>query len=185
MTSRRTPRLALVLAGALAGCAELPAPQVLRAIEVEAARPAAAERPVARRMGPDDALVAANGECWQHDETPAVIETVTARVSASGAAAGAASGGDLSQSRHRIVTPRQSLWFRAPCPDALTPEILAALQRALAARGLYGGPVTGRLDAATRSALRAYQRPRGLNSARLSLGAARQLGLVAYGSADG
>jgi hypothetical protein len=173
MTSRRPLRLICALFLLMVGCAELPAPQAARPIPVETARPAVVKNPVAVRAGPDDALIAQNGACWQQDESPAVIETVTVQ------------GGDGPAARHRIVTPRQTLWFRAPCPDALRPDILAALQRALMVRGHYAGPVTARLDGPTRRALRAYQQARGLDSARLSLDAAQQLGLVAYTAAGG
>ena len=52
-------------------------------------------------------------------------------------------------------------------------------QRALAARGYYAGPITGVMDRRTQAAIRAYQRPQGLDSAMISLAAARQMGLIA------
>lgn len=155
------------LAILVAGCSALPAPEVVRRIDVEAVRPAGV-------AGPG---MAADGRCWEQDETPAVIETITA----SAPAIQGDTAESRAQTRHRIVVPRRTLWFRVPCPDVLTPDIIAALQRALAARGHYAGPVTGRMDGATGRALRAYQQPRGLDSARLSLGAAQQLGLVVHG----
>ena len=69
-------------------------------------------------------------------------------------------------------------WFETLCPEELTPSRISALQRALAARSLYIGPVTGELDTATRAATRAYQARRGLDSGTLSRAAARQMGLV-------
>ena len=78
----------------------------------------------------------------------------------------------------RVVRPRDELRFEAPCPDALTPEFIASLQRALAARGLFDAPISGELDTATRSAIRGYQSARGLDSDRLSAGMARDLGLM-------
>lgn len=154
----------------VAGCAALPAPEVERRIDVEAVRPAGV-------VGPG---MAVDGRCWEQDETPAVIETITA------AAPATQEGGAESRAlaRHRIVVPRRTVWFRAPCPEVQTPDIIAALQRALAARGHYSGPVTGRMDSATGRALRAYQQSRGLDSARLSLGAAQQMGLVVYGPGE-
>ncbi|AZB54890.1 peptidoglycan-binding protein [Cereibacter sphaeroides] len=69
-------------------------------------------------------------------------------------------------------------WFEAPCPDLMTPERIATLQRALEARGLYAGEITEELDTRTRSGIRKLQAPLGLDSDRLSLAAARALGLV-------
>lgn len=132
--------------------------------------------------GPQDA---APDSCWSRDETPARIETVTEQILVAPAVLDA-SGALLrparyrTETRQRILRERESLWFRTPCPEALTPEFVASLQRALAARGLHRGPVTGRMDADTRAAVRAWQRPRGLDSAVLSLAAARALGLVAF-----
>lgn len=70
------------------------------------------------------------------------------------------------------------LSFRRVC-DTDLPPLVAALQRALDARGIYQGAITGEMDAATRDAVRRYQADQGLDSAVLSLAAARQLGLVA------
>lgn len=63
--------------------------------------------------------------------------------------------------------------------DTDLPPLVAALQRALDARGIYQGAITGEMDAATRDAVRRYQADQGVDSAILSLAAARQLGLVA------
>ncbi|KAA2311479.1 peptidoglycan-binding protein [Pseudooceanicola sediminis] len=73
------------------------------------------------------------------------------------------------------------LSFRVPCPAQMTTERIATLQRALAARGLYDGPISGHMSAATRAAIRAYQGARGLDSDLLSLAAARQMGLIDIG----
>lgn len=71
-------------------------------------------------------------------------------------------------------------WFRIPCGAEEDPEFIASVQRALAARGIYGGPATGEVDDATRTAIIAYQRTLGLRSGVLSLAAARSLGLVIW-----
>lgn len=132
--------------------------------------------------GPADAEP---GSCWSRDETPARIETVTEQVQLAPAVT-AADGTVLrpatwrTETRQRILREREAVWFRTPCPELMTPELIASLQRALAARGLYGGPASGAMDGATRAAVRAFQRPRGLDSAVLSLDAARALGLVAF-----
>jgi hypothetical protein len=80
--------------------------------------------------------------------------------------------------RTRILREREEVWFRAPCPADYTVEFVTTLQRALKARGFYLMTLTGEMDAGTRDAVRRYQAERGLDSARLSLAAAQELGLV-------
>ena len=162
------PVLALV-----AACQPLPG--------VEAAR-ALPELPREHRDGPPGAEP---GSCWGHDHTPAVIETVTERTLVQPPELDA--NGQLRapaiyrvQRVPRIVQEREEIWFEAPCTSDLTPEVIATLQRALAARGHYHGPDDGTLSSATRRAVRAFQRPLGLDSAVLSMRAARMLGLVSY-----
>lgn len=125
------------------------------------------------------------GECWAGDLIPAVIETVTEQIEI--APARPASGGKpavpasyQSRVQQRILSDRSDVWFLVPCPEQLTPDTVASLQRALKVRGLYRGAVTGGMDAATATAVRRFQAPQGLDSQKLSLAAARQLGLVAY-----
>ncbi|HSF64160.1 MAG TPA: peptidoglycan-binding domain-containing protein [Paracoccaceae bacterium] len=124
------------------------------------------------------------GTCWAPEITPAVIETVTEQVQAS--AERRAPDGSLiapatfrTETRQRILRDRAPVWIDTPCPEALTVEALATLQRALKARGLYLHPITGQMDAPTRAAIRAWQRPRGLDSDILSTAAARALGVLA------
>ncbi|MEM9910202.1 MAG: peptidoglycan-binding protein [Pseudomonadota bacterium] len=69
--------------------------------------------------------------------------------------------------------------FETPCPDVLTPDFIAALQRALAARGYFANAVSSQMDAPTRAAIATYQADSGLLSDTLSLETARRLGLVA------
>lgn len=130
------------------------------------------------------------GGCWQSDIRPAVIETVTEQVlvtperrDAEGMITQPAVY--ASESHQRIVSERGPIWFPAPCPQVMTAEFIASLQRALKARGLYPHAVTGDMDADTRAALRRYQRARGLDSDRLSLAAARALGLIAIEAGGG
>ncbi|MFN4057733.1 MAG: peptidoglycan-binding domain-containing protein [Roseinatronobacter sp.] len=68
--------------------------------------------------------------------------------------------------------------FRVPCPEIMSQDFIATLQRALAARGAYEGPITGRADQATRAAVQAFQRANGFNSPILTLETAQRLGLV-------
>ncbi|MGR3322473.1 MAG: peptidoglycan-binding domain-containing protein [Pseudooceanicola sp.] len=126
---------------------------------------------------------AAPGTCWGRDATPAVIETVTEQIILQPALV--QTDGTVLQpavykteTRQRIVRERREVWFRTPCQDELTTEFVSSLQRALAARGHYAGPVTGQMDDRTRRAVRLYQRPEGLDSGILSLAAARKLGLA-------
>jgi len=123
------------------------------------------------------------GTCWGKDETPAVIETVTEQMAVRPAAktgdgAVATPAAYETKTRQKIVAPRRDTWFETPCEEQLTPEFTASLQRALKVRGHYRGPVTGQMDGRTRTAIRAYQKPQGLDSAMISLATARQLGLV-------
>ena len=123
------------------------------------------------------------GACWASDVTPMMIETVTEQVMVSDAKLGS-DGAVLSpavfrsEARQRIVREREEVWFRSPCPEEMTVDFIASLQRALKARGLYLLPLTGEMDPATRAALRRFQADRGLESDRLSLTSARELGLV-------
>jgi hypothetical protein len=127
--------------------------------------------------------------CWGRTVAPAVIETVThqvmmqpAEVRADGTVARPALF--KTETTQEIVTPRRETWFETPCPAQLTPELIASLQRALAARGAFHGPVTGEMDSRTRAAVRRYQAPQGVDSGVLSLAAARKLGLIALPRPD-
>lgn len=115
------------------------------------------------------------GECWHSEERPAQFETVTVqRLDPS--------QGIVSESRQRELRPRSRIWFRIPCPpEAGAADLFyASLQRALKARGLYEGPVTGEPDSATEAALQRYQAAAGLDSPVLSRAAALSLGLIAH-----
>ena len=132
---------------------------------------------------------AAPGTCWGKDVTPAVIETVTEQVVLQPAEV--RDDGTVlepavykTETRQAIVQERRVTWFETPCASAQTPDFVASVQRALKVRGLYRGPVTGTMDARTRAAVRAYQKPEGLDSGILSLAAARRLGLVAVERPD-
>lgn len=127
---------------------------------------------------------AAPGTCWGKHVTPAIIETVTHQALLQPAEI--RSDGTVTQpaiykteTLQQIVRERRETWFETPCDAAMTPDFVASVQRALAARGLYLGPANGEMNALTRAAVRRYQAPRGLDSGILSLAAARELGLVA------
>ena len=124
----------------------------------------------------------AEGACWANDLIPAVYETTTEQTLVTPEVRDAA--GNIvtpaayrSVAQLRVVTERRDIWFTAPCPEEMTVDFLATLQRALKARGYYTLPLTGEMDAATSEALRRYQADHGLDSPLLSLAAARDLGL--------
>jgi len=124
-----------------------------------------------------------DGRCFARETSPAVIETVTEQIIVQ--PADLSSDGTLRSpavyrtvTRQSILKERREVEFETPCPAALTPAFVSSLQRALTARGLYRGPVTGTLDARTGRAVRAYQRDVGPDSATLSMQAARRLGLI-------
>jgi len=123
------------------------------------------------------------GTCWGKATSPAVIETVTEQVVLRPATL-ADDGSVISpaviktETQQKIVQEREETWFQILCDADLTPELIASVQRALAARDLYAGAVSGTMDARTRAAVRRYQSAGGLDSGILSLEAARQMGLV-------
>ncbi|SHI67002.1 Putative peptidoglycan binding domain-containing protein [Shimia gijangensis] len=145
---------------------------------------ALAEPDVVRSTATNAPPGASPGTCWGREVSPATIETVTeqvliqpAEVLADGTVISPAIY--RSETQQRIVEERREIWFETPCDSVWTEEFTSTLQRALKARGLYTGTITGTRDKRTRAAIRRYQAPQGLNSSILSLEAARQLGLVA------
>jgi hypothetical protein len=128
--------------------------------------------------------IAEDGRCYGRDVTPAVIETVTV-AELDAPAVLAEDGTVLSPATYRTVTrqeitrERGEVRFETLCPPAYTVEFVATLQRALATRGLYAGPITGVLDSATGRAVQDFQRDDGPDSPLLSIDAARRLGIVA------
>ena len=147
---------------------------------------------VTRGMGPPDARADA---CYGREPTPAVIETVTEQVMIQPLQIDSAGhvlehAIFVTETQQRIVQERRELWFETPCQAETDPEYIASLQRALAARGVYSGPINGQMTQATRRAIRRFQEPQGLDSPILSLAAARQLGIsvwdpeLAYGPRD-
>lgn len=133
------------------------------------------------RDGPEGA---ADGTCWGRTLSPAVVERVSERVEVTPAEFNA--DGTIAklpvyrtEDRQVIVTPRKSNWFETPCPDVLTVEFVSSLQRALQARGIYDGAVTGLMDTNTRRSVGLIQQQDGLMSEVLSVETARALGLIA------
>ena len=135
-------------------------------------------------QAPENLRTQANPDaCWFKTTQPAVIETITERLLVQ--PAHISSVGTITQppiyrtrTRQRIVDDGNR-WFEIPCALHQDPTFIATLQRALAARAYYDGPITGTYDATTRAAVRAYQHPQGgPDSGVLSLDAARTLGLA-------
>ncbi|MCW8842856.1 MAG: peptidoglycan-binding protein [Rhodobacteraceae bacterium] len=132
---------------------------------------------------------AAPGTCWGRAVSPAVIETVTEQIMVQPPEI-LADGTVLSpaiyrsETQQRIVRERRETWFETPCEDVWTEEFTTSVQRALKVRGHYYGPISGRRDKRTRAAIRRYQKLQDLDSAILSVEAARQLGLIAVRRQD-
>ncbi len=129
------------------------------------------------------------GTCWGKDVTPAVVETVTEQILLRPAEIGP--DGTVqrpaeyrTETRQAILREREERWFESPCAAAQDPEFIASLQRALRARAIYAGPVTGEMDRRTQDAVRRYQSEQGINSGIISVEAARTLGLIAFPRAN-
>lgn len=167
----RLPLLATA-ALVLAACDEMPS--VTRAESANLYTPA--------REAPADAEP---GTCWDKTVTPAVVETVTeeilvepARMSDTGTVQSPPVY--RSESRQVIVTERQARFVQTVCPADLTRDFVSSVQRALALRGLYGGPITGEMDGVTRDALARFQTDAGIagpDPETLTVEAARRMGL--------
>ncbi|SIN82561.1 peptidoglycan-binding domain-containing protein [Vannielia litorea] len=123
------------------------------------------------------------GTCWGKETTPPETRTVIEPVLVQPAQI-ASDGTVMNPPIYRrepqqyITKPASHRWFETPCAADMTPEYIASVQRALAARGVYQSAATGEMDAKTRRAIRKFQAPQGLDSETLSLAAARTLGLA-------
>lgn len=173
---RNTPLFTILglLSGAtlFAGCVDsLPVPHLGRTPEVA-------------QLTDETPPGAPEGSCWGKRIQPGIYETVTEQIILQPAEV-LADGTVLSpaiyktETRQAVVKHRQEIWFEVPCATMMTPDFIASVQRALLARGLYRGAITGTMDSRTRNAIRRYQEPEGLDSGILSLAAARRLGLAA------
>lgn len=157
----------------LTGCAPLPGPDVTKLINPTII--------TSTDMKPPTNVP---GVCWGHEPGPEVTEIVSDIILATPAQIGP-NGATVSPAIYREITRPQTFnegngrWFTRTCDADLTPGFVMTLQRALTARGIYRGELTGLMDTKTLRAIRAYQKPQGLNSAILSQSAARQLGLIA------
>lgn len=74
-----------------------------------------------------------------------------------------------------LVAAGSTVWTQVLCDVNATPDVVRTLQRALEARGLYGGPIDGVIGPLTRDAISAFQKG---ESEVLTLESARKLGLA-------
>lgn len=158
---------AVLLAVSLGGCSDLPSRADTGAVSV----PQLEDR---------------SGRCYGLLQTPAAIETRTEQVMVQPAILNA--DGSLRSAAvyrtvtHQVITrERRETRFEALCAEDQTPEKIAAIQRALQARGHYSGPITGTVTPATARAIRSYQvASGGPDMAIISLDMLRRLGLEPY-----
>jgi len=79
-----------------------------------------------------------------------------------------------------ITKPRSVTKIDAVCPEDLTLEFIASLQRAFQARGLFFSTITGAMDTPTQRAILNFQTARGVESATVMKATAQELGLVVF-----
>lgn len=145
-----------------------------------AADPGTGETPARRVAAPQGA---APDTCWGREDAETSVREVIRDVEVVPPRT-AADGTILTPGVYRRETVRElstdgaGTLFEIPCPGTTVPDFAASLQRALAARGLFAAPVTGRYDRATRAAIRRYQQGFGLDSAQVSRRMAEELGLA-------
>jgi hypothetical protein len=150
----------------------------------------AAERQAPGPLAEPPVVADGEGRCLSRVTTPAIIETVTEQVIVQPAVLD--SDGSLRSpaayrtvTRQRILRERREVEFATPCPEVMTTQFNASVQRALKARGYYAGPINGVLDSRTGRAIQRFQRDRGdVDTPVLSLRSARDLGLVAVPRED-
>ena len=133
---------------------------------------------------------AALDDCFGHEFTPAVIETITEKTPLTPARLAVdLETGETTVIREatyktvtvqRIVTPREEHWFAAVCPQKYTEKFVNSLQRALKARGFYSGALTGWMDEQTNLAVKLYQRKYELHSSIVALATAEEFGLISH-----
>ncbi|MEP2784219.1 MAG: peptidoglycan-binding domain-containing protein [Pseudoruegeria sp.] len=127
-----------------------------------------------------------NIACWAQDTQPAIVQTKTKQVLLEPATfdtddtllTQAVYG---TETRQDILRERAEAWFQTTCDAYIDQTYIATAQRALTVRGYYTETITGEMNAATLEAIKDYQTKRGLESTTLSLAAAQQLGVAAYG----
>lgn len=158
-------------------------PILLSAFVLAACQPGA-NAPAQRAATPEGgAMVHSHAACWASDRIPAqervVYDERVIREAVRDSAGRITAEAVVERMPRTLVErPAEERLFAVPCPDQMTGDLVAALQRALIVRGLLDGRPSGIMDGVTREAVRAFQRPQGLDSEILSLEAAWQLGLL-------
>jgi len=76
-----------------------------------------------------------------------------------------------------MVSPSKVVWKKVVCQSSMGSSTIQGVQRALKAKGLYSGPIDGIYGSATKSAIRSYQKAKGLPVAGLSVATMESLGL--------
>ncbi|GAB5445221.1 peptidoglycan-binding domain-containing protein [Gymnodinialimonas sp.] len=172
----------LAALGGLAACQSAPPEDSFTSVIDPSTNSGSGGVQVSRGVGPPDANPQS---CYGREIEPAVIETVTEQLMVEPEQLDR--NGNVRRpavfvtaTEQRIIEDRTETWFETPCAMEGNVEYIANLQRALTARGHYGGAATGMMNRATVQAIRAYQQPQGLDSGVLSLAAARQLGLSVW-----
>ena len=129
-------------------------------------------------------------DCYAHEFTPAVIETVTEKTPLTPARLAV----DIETGKttvireatfktvtvRKIVSPRKEQWFPAVCPHNYTENFVQSIQRALKARGFYSGALSGWMDEQTNIAVKLYQRKYDVDSPLVALATAEEFGLISH-----
>ena len=125
-----------------------------------------------------------DGRCFAKDMSPALIETVTTQHIISPEIRNVAnivtkSATFQTITRQKIINERTSIRFETVCPQYYTTNFVMTLQRALKARGVYTGTISGILDLQTSEAIQRFQRMDELDTPIMSLKTAQYLGIIA------
>ena len=180
MLMKYRPFLAAALLGSLMPSVPLAAEEEIAQIVSPLSQP---NHPLLPRKARTD-------QCFAHQVTPAIIETITHKTELTPARVAV----DIETGETEIVRPatydtqtqrnvlreREELFFETICPQHYTQRFVESLQRALAARGFFSGVPSGWLDEETHLAIRHYQKQRGLDSSLLSLETVEAFGLISH-----
>lgn len=125
----------------------------------------------------------ADGRCFSFDPGPPTFETITQQVIA--VPEQRAADGSVTQpaifrnvDRQVEVIRENPPRFQVVCPQDLSQNFVASLQRALAARNAYAGAINGLIDDATKTAILQFQAESGTYSSNLAMVTAQSLGLL-------
>ena len=130
------------------------------------------------------------GACYIRYTAPAVIETVTEQilVQPEKTAIDPATGQTVviepaiyaTETVQKIIRDRKDDWAEVICAEDYNDNFIKSLQRAMAARGLYRGSISGIMDDRTKRAVRNIQKTYGVNSSEVTLDLAESYGLVIH-----